>query len=44
MFSNRLNKKFFLKKYRDLVLRGIDELLSKPETATKSKRRKCGRY
>jgi hypothetical protein len=40
MFSNRLNKNFFLKRNRDRVLRGIDELLSKPEDMSGSKTRK----
>ncbi|HEY1685686.1 MAG TPA: hypothetical protein VGG19_13040 [Tepidisphaeraceae bacterium] len=40
MFSNRLNKNFFLKRNRDRVLRGIDKLLSKPEIPDKSKTQK----
>jgi hypothetical protein len=39
-FSNRLNKNFFLKRNRDRVLRGIDELLLKPESVEKPKTRK----
>jgi hypothetical protein len=32
-FTNRLPKEFFLHRNRDLVLRGIDELLARPERA-----------
>ena len=36
VFTNRLPQAFFLERNRDLVRRGIDELLEKPERATKS--------